>query len=110
MLQADNPPSAIQGLVACSGLARSYHSDKIAECGNGQKCLFRMTKNLMGNKREIILLICSSDDNMAKKFSDFFTIQTAEIRDTIKADNSSLSETIGMRDKCSFLYFVFFIY
>ena len=51
---------------------RTYYSDKIAECGNSQKCLFRITKNLMGHKGEIILPSCSSDEYLANKFSDFF--------------------------------------
>jgi len=48
---------------------RTYYSDKIAECGNR---LFRITKNLMGYKGEIILPSCSSDEHLANKFSDFF--------------------------------------
>ena len=51
----------------------------------------------MENKGEIILLSYSSHDNLANKFSNFFMIKTAEVRDTIDTDNSFMSET-GVRD------------
>ena len=39
----------------------TYHLNKIAECGNSKKCLFKVTKNLMGHKGKIILPSCSSE-------------------------------------------------
>ena len=68
---------------------RTYYSDKIAECGNSHKCLFRITKNLVGHKGEIILPSCSSDEHLANKFSDFFMRKITTIRDNI--DKSQIS-------------------
>jgi hypothetical protein len=75
---------------------KTYFSNKIAECGCSQKDLFRITKNLMGQKGEIILPSYSSGNDLANKFSDFFTKKTATIRDTIINNGSSMSDTIVM--------------
>ena len=75
--QADSPLSAIQEAMSWGGLS----TDKIE------------TANMIG---EIILLSCSSHDSFANRFSCFFTRKTGEIRDTIYADNSSMSETVIM--------------
>ena len=56
---------------------KTIFSSKIAECVCSQKDLFRITKNLMGHKREIILPNYSSDNVLANKFGDFFTKKTA---------------------------------
>ena len=75
---------------------RTYYSDKIAECGNSQKCLFRITKNLMGHKGEIILPSCSSDEHLANKFSDFFMRKITTIRDDIDNHKSPISDAVVM--------------
>ena len=55
--------------------------------------MFRITKNLEGNKEEIILPVCSSDDSLVGNFSDFFIRKNAKFGDR---DNSSMSETVVM--------------
>ena len=62
---------------------RTYYSDKIAECGNSKKCMFKIIKNVMGHKGEIILPSFSSDEHLANKFSDFFMRKITTIRDDI---------------------------
>jgi len=64
--KAGDPSSAILFMRS----KKTYYSDKIAECGNSQIFLFKITKNLMGNKGEIILPSCSSDEHLVNKFSD----------------------------------------
>ena len=56
-----------------------------------QKSLFEITKS------------CSSADNLAKKFGDFFIRKSTDIRDTTDADNSSLGETVVMETDATFL-------
>jgi len=75
---------------------RSYFSDKITECGNSKKCLFKLTKYLMGRKGEIILPICSSDEHLANKFSDFFMRKITTIRDDIDNHKSPISDAVVM--------------
>ena len=58
---------------------------------NSQKCLFRITKNLMRHKGEIILPSCSSDEHLANKFSDFFMRKITTIRDNIDNHKSPIS-------------------
>ena len=50
----------------------------------------------MRNEGEIILPSCSSADSLAKEVSDFFTRKGAEIRATLDADDSALSQTVVM--------------
>ena len=45
---------------------KEYYSKKIVECGNEHKLLFHLTKNLMGNNRELSLPTCSTEDDLAK--------------------------------------------
>ena len=56
---------------------------KIVECGISQNDLFKITKNLMAHKGEIMLPSYSSYNDAANKFTDFFTKKTATVRDTI---------------------------
>ena len=46
----------------------------------------------MGNKGEIILTGCSSDNSLVNRFSSFFMRKADEVRDTIDADDSFMSE------------------
>ena len=75
---------------------RTYYSDKIAECGNSKKCLFRITKNLMGHKGELYLPSCSSDERLAYKFSDFFMRKITTIRDDIDNHKPPISDPVVM--------------
>jgi len=75
---------------------RTYYSDKTAECGNSQKCLFRITKNLMGHKGEIFLPSCSSDEYLANKFGDFVMTKFTTIRDDINNHKSPISDAVVM--------------
>ena len=58
----------------------------------------------MGNQGDASFLSCSSDDNLAKKLSDFFIRRAAEIRDaTSAADNASISETVVRNTDVAFV-------
>ena len=50
----------------------TYFSNKMAECGCSPKDLFRIAKNLMGHKREIILPSFSSGNDLANTFCDCY--------------------------------------
>ena len=74
---------------------QSRHAGKmltVSMCG--QKALFWITKNPMEHKEEIILPSYSSENDVANKFSDFFTKKTARIRDKIINNGSCMSDTI----------------
>ena len=73
---------------------RTYYSDKIAECGNSKICLFKITKNWMGYKGEIILSSCSSDEHLTKMFSDFFMRKITTIRDNTDKHKSPISDAV----------------
>jgi hypothetical protein len=75
---------------------RTYYSDKIAECGNSQKCLFRITKNLMRYKGEIILPSYSSDEHLANEFGDFFVRKITTVRYNIDNHKSPISDAVVM--------------
>jgi len=57
---------------------RTYYSDTIAECVNIPKCLFKITKNLMGHN------------------GDFFTRKITTIRDNIGNNKSLISDAVMM--------------
>ena len=63
-----------------------------------QEGLFRITKNLTRHKGEIILPRCSFDNDLANKFSDFFTKKTPKIRDTVINNGSPMSDTMMSAD------------
>ena len=81
---------------------RGYYSATVAECGNIQKSLFGFRKNLMEDKEEILLPSGSSGDCLTSKFTDFFGTKIVEMRDTIDADNTSVSETVVMDSNVGF--------
>ncbi len=83
-------------VALCAVSRKTYFTSKIAECGCSQKGLSGISKNLMGHKGKIILPSYSSGNDLANKFSDFFTKKTATIRDTIINNGSSMSDTIVM--------------
>jgi len=75
---------------------RTYYSDKIAEYGNSKKCLFKITKNLIEHKGEIILPSCSSDEHLANKPSDFFMRKITTIREDSDNHKSPKSDAVVM--------------
>lgn len=64
---------------------KEYYSRKITDCGTDHKKLFRLTKNLMGQKGEIVLPSCPSDTTLANRFSEFFMNKIATIRENINS-------------------------
>ena len=50
----------------------------------------------MGHKGEIILSICSSDEHLANRFSDFFMRKITTIRDDINSHKSPISDAVVM--------------
>jgi len=69
---------------------RTYYSDKIAECGNSKKCLFRITKNLMGHKDKSLC------QDVHLSFSEFFMRKFTTIRDDIDNHKSPISDAVVM--------------
>jgi len=64
--------------------------------------LFKLTKNLMGHKGEIILLSCSFDKKLATKFSDFFMTKIITSRNAIDSHDPPKSDTVVMTAEVEF--------
>ena len=58
-------------------------SDKIAECGNNPKKLYRINGNILGTTVDNPLPTSSSDEALANPFTDFFMTKIKTIRDTL---------------------------
>jgi hypothetical protein len=70
---------------------REYFSNKIFESGHDQKQLYRLTNNLLGNKRENILPSHANDRTLANDFGKFFLWKNATIHDNLRASISLCS-------------------
>jgi hypothetical protein len=57
-----------------------YYSTSIAQCSNDQKSLFRVVNKLMHKSRELVLPSCTSDQELANRFSDYFVGKIHRIR------------------------------
>ena len=71
---------------------KDYFSKKISEIEHDQKQLYRLTNNLMGNKRDVILPSHHDEKALADKFCEFFVGKISTIRDNLAATNNSSSD------------------
>jgi hypothetical protein len=71
---------------------KDYFSKKISEIEHDQKQLHRLTNNLMGNKRDVILPSHHDEKALADKFCEFFVGKISTIRDNLAATNNSSSD------------------
>ena len=62
---------------------KDYFSKKISEIEHDQKQLHRLTNNLMGNKRDVILPSHHDENALADKFCEFFVGKISTIRDNL---------------------------
>jgi hypothetical protein len=67
---------------------RDYYSNKIAEISNNQKQLHKITSDLIGNKREVVLPLYQNENDLSNRFCEFFLGKIDTIR-------SGLCESIG---------------
>ena len=74
---------------------RDYHSNKIAEISNNQKKLHRITSDLIGNKREVVLPSYQNEKDLSNRFCEFFLGKIDTIRSGLCA---SIGEMSGIRD------------
>ncbi|CAG2185348.1 unnamed protein product [Mytilus edulis] len=70
---------------------KDYFSTKISEIEHDQKQLHRLTNDLMGNRREIILPSHNDEKVLADKFCEFFVGKISAIRDNLTAKNDASS-------------------
>ncbi|CAG2242592.1 unnamed protein product [Mytilus edulis] len=68
---------------------KDYFSTKISEIEHDQKQLHRLTNDLMGNRREIILPSHKDEKVLADKFCEFFVGKISAIRDNLTAKNDA---------------------
>ena len=66
---------------------QNYYSCKITEYEKDQKRLFTITKGLMGDSNKKILPSCTCPQDLAEKFSDYFTNKITTIRHKITDQN-----------------------
>ena len=71
---------------------KDYFSNKISEIEHDQKQLHRLTNDLMGNKRDVILPSPHDEKALADKFCEFFVGKICTIRDNLAATNNSSSD------------------
>ena len=58
----------------------NYYSNSITECGRDQKAIFKISKDLLGEKKPPALPDHASPKVLADKFCDFFTMKIRAIR------------------------------
>ena len=75
----------------------TFFCNKIAEIGHDQKQLHRLTNDLMGNKREIILPEHNNEKSLADQICKFFIGKISIIRDNLAHANTLLNETDALR-------------
>ncbi|CAG2214072.1 unnamed protein product [Mytilus edulis] len=68
---------------------KDYFSTKISDIEHDQKQLHRLTNDLMGNRREIILPSHKDEKVLADKFCEFFVGKISAIRDNLTAKNDA---------------------
>ena len=74
---------------------RDYYSNKIAEISNNQKKLHRITSDLIGNKREVVLPSYQNEKDLSNRFCEFFLGKIDTIRSGLCASFGKMS---GIRD------------
>ncbi|CAC5400146.1 unnamed protein product [Mytilus coruscus] len=68
---------------------KDYFSTKISEIEHDQKQLPRLTNDLMGNRRKVILPSHNDEKVLADKFCEFFVGKISAIRDNLTAKNDA---------------------
>ena len=81
----------------CKQAKQDYYCLKIEVCGNDQKKVFSIAKDLMNNKKDIILPSISDSKSLAEIFADFFKDKIDKIRQSFDyanvEDEASNSDT-----------------
>ena len=65
----------------------SYYSCKITECEKDPKRLFVLTKRLMGDSGKVMLPSFTHPEDLAERFSEYFTTKITTIRHKISEEN-----------------------
>jgi hypothetical protein len=76
-----------------------YYTNKIESSGNDHKSLSRITKGLLGDTNEVILPSNSSPQHLAQEFSDFFIEKIETIRNNIRFQTQSMSDTVDIESE-----------
>ena len=71
----------------------TYYTERIDECGDDQKALFGVLDEVLGRKKVQMLPPEIPPDEIPEKFSAFFHIKIANIRQTLDADEVLPSNT-----------------
>ena len=74
--------------VVIDKLKTDYYSTKVENCGSDQKKLFHVLNELLHRNKPSPLPHCESTQELAEKFSDFFTSKITRIRQDLDHENS----------------------
>ena len=74
---------------AISSAKETYYMDKINQCGNDQKKLFSILKELLCNKEDSCLPDHQSESELSERFNGFFVDKISKIRAELDSVNTS---------------------
>ena len=80
----------------CTDAKRKFYRDKIDDCGNDQKRLFRITEELMHTAKETVLPTHTSPEDLADQFADFFDEKIAKIRNGFSSSVAEFEPVVDM--------------
>ena len=69
-----------------------YFNDKIIECHNDQKALYKVLNGLLHRESKLMLPVCECPLQLSEKFSHFFVSKIQKIRDQLPVPSRSCSE------------------
>ena len=83
-----------------------YYQHQMSQCDGDQRCTFVFLNNLMGRTLDPAILTSSSDDELASRFSGFFSEKIIRIRGEIDASvvNQEFSVDFPLRFTRSFTF------
>ncbi|XP_072051779.1 uncharacterized protein [Amphiura filiformis] len=79
----------------------SFLNDKIIDCGNDFKSMFRTINDILQKKKPTKLPDHDSVTELADRFATYFTTKIQEIRDNLNCDNGETSVTVSSSISCS---------
>ena len=89
---------------------KCYYSEKIKECGKDQKSLFQVTRQLLGEAKDIKLPSHKNSKQLADSFCNFFAEKTDKIRRNIRKLRNSQFPTknetndVVITELCTFTF------
>ena len=72
-----------------------YYNGKITECNGNQRTIFKVVDSVL-HRRSIVLPTCSSNNESARNFGEFFRDKITRIRDNL--ESQSVDNIVGVSD------------